>query len=318
LIASVGRPPGGPVPKNLAKLTPAGEKPPVNPYLAVMAGVVGTAFASIFTRLAAAPPMVIAFYRLGFTVVLLAPFALRPAWYEWRRMSGRDALLAVLSGALLALHFTAWIGSLNYTSIASSTVLVAMQPLFVVAGGYIFYREKIARAGLVGAALALIGSVLVGFGDFDVGGRALWGDVLALAGAVFVAGYVLIGRGVRRRLSLSSYTLIVYGTGALVLLLGSLFTGTPLYPYPPGTWLWLALLALVPTICGHTVFNWALRYVRAAVISVSILGEPVGASILAYFIFNQLPSWLQLSGGIIIITGLAVFIRAAAETAKEE
>ncbi|OAT82383.1 DMT family transporter [Desulfotomaculum copahuensis] len=288
------------------------EKPLINPYLAILLGIAGIAFASIFTKLAAAPPMVIAFYRLGFAVIMLAPPALASGRHELRRMNRRDMALAGLAGVLLALHFTAWISSLNYTSIASSTVLVTMQPLFVVAGGYLLFQEKIARPGLLGALLALAGSVVVGVSDFQVGGRALFGDVLAFSGAVFIAGYVLIGRSLRHHLSLLPYVFLVYGTSTAILLLGSLLTGTPLYPYPPLTWLWFILLALVPTICGHTVFNWALRYVKAAVVSVSILGEPVGATILAHVIFHQLPSPLQLAGGLVIIAGLGIFIRAAA------
>ncbi|WP_084327240.1 DMT family transporter [Desulfofundulus thermocisternus] len=287
------------------------ERPFVNPYLAILVGVMGAAFSSIFTKLAAAPPMVIAFYRLGFTVLMIAPVVLTREREELRSMGRRDILLACLSGVLLALHFTAWIASLEYTSIASSTVLVAMQPLFTVLGGYLLYREKIALPGLAGAALALLGSVMVGVGDFQIGGRAFWGDILAFAGAIFVAGYVLIGRGLRHRLSLLPYIFVVYGASAVTLLAGALLAGVPLFPYPPTTWLWFFLLALVSTIFGHTIFNWALRYVKAAVVSVSLLGEPVGATILAYFIFHQVPSFLQLAGGLAIIAGLAIFIRAA-------
>ncbi|MGB9805015.1 DMT family transporter [Desulfofundulus sp.] len=287
------------------------ERPFINPYLAIVVGVVGAAFSSIFTRLAMAPPLVIAFYRLGFAVLMIAPVALTRGREELRSMSRRDIILACLSGVLLALHFTAWITSLEYTSIASSTVLVAMQPLFVVSGGYLIFKEKIARTGIGGAALALAGSTILGVGDFQIGGRAFWGDILAFAGAIFVAGYVLIGRGLRHRLSLFPYIFVVYGASTVTLFLGVLLTGLSFFPYPPSTWLWFFLLALVPTIFGHTIFNWALRYVKAAVVSVSTLGEPVGATILAYIIFNQVPSPLQLAGGLIIITGLSVFIQAA-------
>nr|WP_279220962.1 DMT family transporter [Desulfofundulus salinum] len=294
-------------------LTTGLERPFVNPYLAILMGVVGAAFSSIFTKLAMAPPLVIAFYRLGFTVLMIAPIALTRGREELRSMGRRDIMLACLSGVLLALHFTAWITSLEYTSIASSTVLVTMQPLFVVLGGYLIFKEKIARTGLVGASLALTGSIIVGVGDFQIGGQAFWGDILAFAGAIFIAGYVLIGRGLRHRLSLFPYIFVVYGASTVTLFLGALLTGLSFFPYPPFTWLWFFLLALVPTIFGHTIFNWALRYVKAAVVSVSILGEPVGATILAYIIFHQVPSPLQLVGGAIIITGLAIFIRAAAE-----
>lgn len=291
------------------------KSPPFSPYLVVLLGVVAAAFSSIFTKLTAAPPLAIAFYRLFLTVVLISPFVAARRG-ELRAVSRRDLALALLAGVFLALHFASWITSLSYTSIASSTVLVTMQPLFVLAGGYLLFKEKVSPRGLVGAALALLGSVVIGWGDFRLGGQAFLGDVLAFAGAAFVAGYVLIGRSLRRRLSLLSYVFLVYGASAAVLLLANLAAGVPLYPYPPETWLWFLLLALVPTIGGHTVFNWALRYVKAAVVSVSNLGEPVGATILAYLIFHQVPVMTQLLGGSIIIGGLALFILISAREGK--
>ncbi|MBM7855332.1 drug/metabolite transporter (DMT)-like permease [Desulfohalotomaculum tongense] len=296
----------------------SGNKPIINPYLAVVLGVVGAAFSSIFTKLAEAPPLIIAFYRLGFTVLLLAPVTYVTGRHELRRIGSRDLFLAVLSGVLLAMHFAVWINSLNYTSVASSTVLVTMQPLFVITGGYFLYREKLSRRGLVGAGMALLGSIIIGINDFQVGGQALWGDLLAFAGAIFVAGYVLIGRTLRAHLSLFSYVILVYTASAITLLLCSLAMGLPLYPYHPLTWLWFLLLAIVPTIFGHTVFNWALRYVKAAVVSVSILGEPVGATVLAYFIFHEVPTVLQVLGGIVIISGLYIFITSVVGRPAEE
>lgn len=287
------------------------ENPAFNPYLAVILAVVATAFASIFTKLASAPPNVIAFYRLAFTVLLLAPLALNaPGRRELRQISGRDLALATLAGAFLAMHFALWIASLRLTTVASSTVLVTMQPLFVVAGGYFFFKEKIPLAGLTGGALALSGSVLIGFGDFQAGGQALWGDILAFGGAFMVALYILIGRSLRSRLSLFPYVFIVYGSAALFLLLINIAGHTPLYPYPVMDWVWFLALAVVPTILGHTVFNWALRYVQAAVVSVSILGEPLGATIMAYFIFKETPGLWQITGGLAIIAGLYAFITA--------
>lgn len=154
--------------------------------------------------------------------------------------------------------------------------------------------------------------MLVGISDFQVGGQALWGDFLAFLGAIFVAGYMLVGRGIRERLSLLPYIIMVYGSSMITLFLAAVIYQLPLVPYSPGTWLMFLLLAAVPTIMGHTVFNWALRYVKAAVVSVSILGESVGATILAYFIFHQVPTLLQVTGGLIIITGLVIFIKSTA------
>ncbi|WP_459908755.1 DMT family transporter [Desulfotomaculum defluvii] len=273
-----------------------------------MLGVLAAGFSSIFTKLAEAPPLIIAVYRLGFTVLIIAA----PTYFSGRkelcRINKKDFVFACLSGVFLALHFAVWISSLNYTSVASSTVLVTMQPLFVITGGYFLYKERVGRQGLVGAALALGGSILIGINDFQVGGQALLGDVLAFAGAFFVAVYVLIGRHLRFRMALLPYTFIVYGAATLVLLLLNVVFGSSFYPYPTMTWVWFLCLAIFPTIFGHSLFNWALKYVKAAVVSVSILGEPVGATILAYFIFQEVPTVMQLAGGCIIILGLYIFI----------
>lgn len=288
------------------------ENPAVNPYLAIILAVAATAFSSIFTKLASAPPNVIAFYRLFFTVLLLAPLALNSAGRrELRSITGRDLAMATLAGAFLALHFALWIASLKLTSVASSTVLVTMQPLFVVTGGFFFFKEKIPLWGLAGGAAALSGSIIIGFGDFQAGGQALWGDMLAFGGAFMVALYILIGRSLRARLSLFPYVFLVYGSSALFLLLINLALGTPLYPYPGMDWVWFFALAVIPTILGHTVFNWALLYVKAAVVSVSILGEPVGATLLAYFIFKEAPGLMQIMGGLAIIAGLYIFISSS-------
>lgn len=284
-------------------------RPPVNPYLAVLLGVLAVSFSSIFTKLAEAPSTVIAFYRLGLATLMIAPFTIRGAnRAALRSLHPRALILALASGLLLALHFTVWIASLEYTSIASSTVLVTMQPLFVVTGGVLFLGERIVPQGLLGAALALIGSVMIGINDFQVGGQALWGDLLAFSGALFVAGYMLIGRFLRATLDVVPYTFLVYGSASFFLGLASTATGQPLGPYPTTTWLYFIGLAFLPTILGHSVFNWSLRWVKAAVVSVCILGEPVGASILAYFIFGQTPTPLQVAGGLIIIGGLAFFL----------
>ncbi|WP_027365305.1 DMT family transporter [Desulfotruncus alcoholivorax] len=291
-------------------------QPKINPYLAVITGVVAVSFGSILAKAADAPSLVIAFYRIGLTVLMLAPVTLATGWAELRSMKRRDVVMACLSGFMLALHFAAWITSLNYTTIASSTVLVNMHPLFVITGGYLFYKEKISPSGLVGAALALAGCLVIGVSDFRIGGQALYGDILAVIGAITVSGYMLVGRGLRNHLSLLPYIVIVYSVSAAALLLAVLAYGLPLSNYTPNTWLMFFLAALIPTIMGHTVFNWAFRYVKGAVVSVSILGEPVGATMLAYFIFAQVPTLSQLAGGLIIIAGLVIFIQSNARNQK--
>jgi len=288
---------------------PAAARPAVNPYLVIGIGILGISFGSLFTKLAAALPLTIAFYRMSFTAVLLAPLALsRAGRAELASLNRREILIAAAAGLFLAMHFFTWIYSLSYTSVASSTVLVTMQPLFVVSGAWIFLKEKVPAKSLVYGLLAVSGSILIGFSDFRVGGAALWGDFLALAGAIMIAGYMLIGRRLRARLSLFPYIFLVYGVSAVSLLLMALIFGSPLYPFPLSTWLCFLALAAVPTICGHTLFNWALGYLKAAVVSVAFLGEPVGATILALVFLGEVPALLQVAGGIMIIAGVYLFM----------
>ncbi|MCF8010311.1 MAG: DMT family transporter [Clostridiales bacterium] len=279
----------------------------INPYLAVFLGVMAISTSAIFTKLAQAAPVIIAFYRLGFTVLILMPFMFIKGRQGCSSFRKKDIIMACLAGIMLALHFTAWIASLDYTSVTSSTVLVTMQPVFVIGGGYLFFKEKITFQSFLGAGLAILGCVLIGVSDLHAGGDAVYGDILAFTGAAMISGYVLIGRGLRARLPLIHYTLMVYGMSVLVLLAWVFVLDLPLGGYSKLTWIYLGILAVLPTIAGHTVLNWALRYVKAAIISVGILGEPVGATILAYFIFHQVPTFLQVAGAGITILGLIIF-----------
>lgn len=284
-------------------------EPRINPYLAVLLAVGGVACASIFVRLAAGPPLAVAFYRLAFTTLLLAPLALTgQRRTELKGAGRRDLGLAALAGVFIALHFATWIASLELTSIASSTVLVTMQPLFVITLGALVLGERIRVRAALAAAATLIGSVIVGAGDFEVGGQAFWGDLLAFSGAFFVAVYILIGRQVRARLSLFPYVFLVFGSGALFLLLVNLLAGVTMYPLPLATWLWTLALAVFSTILGHTVYNWALGYVKAAVVSVANLGEPLVATTLGFLLFAEAPGLAQVLGGLLIIAGLYCFL----------
>jgi drug/metabolite transporter (DMT)-like permease len=282
-------------------------KPWINPYLAILVGVFAVSFSSIFVRLASAPPLIIAAYRLVFTFSLLAPFALSGGAQSVRGMSRRQVLLAAASGVFLALHFVTWFTSLKYTSIASSVVLVTTQPLFVVLGSFLFFKERVPRIALWGGALAMMGSLVIGATDFQVGQRAFLGDLLALFSAVMVAGYMLLGRRLRGEVDISGYTFVTYGSSSVVLVVSALASGLPFYPYPARDWLLFAALAVVCTILGHTVFNWVLRYVQASVVSVSILGEPLGAILWAAVFLGENPTLRQAVGGSLIFAGLYLF-----------
>jgi drug/metabolite transporter (DMT)-like permease len=289
-------------------------KPWINPYLAILVGVFAVSFSSIFVRLCSAPPLIIAAYRLIFTFCFLAPFTLAGGAPSLRGMTTRQVLLSGASGIFLALHFVTWFTSLKYTSIASSVVLVTTQPLFVVLGSWLFFRERVPRKALYGGLLAFMGSLVIGATDFQLGGRAFIGDLYALFAAVMVSGYLLIGRKLRGDLDLTGYTFVTYGVSALVLGAAALIGGLPFYPYPGQDWLLFVALALVCTVLGHTVFNWVLRYVQASVVSVSVLGEPLGAILWAAVFFGENPTLRQGIGGGLIFAGLYLFTRVTARS----
>jgi len=290
---------------------PMNDKPVINPYLAVLVGVFAISFSALFVRLASAPAMIIATYRLLFTFLMLAPFTLLRHRSDLGLLSGRERGLAALSGLFLALHFVTWFASLRYTSIASSVVLVTIQPVFVVIGSWVFFRERISRLAMLGGLLALSGSFIIGASDFQLDMRAFWGDLLALLAALLVSGYLLVGRRLRSGVSLPAYTFFTYGSSSLVLLLATLASRTPLYPYPASDWLLFLALALVCTVLGHTVFNWVLRYVQASVVSVSILGEPLGAIVWASLFLREFPTLRQVIGAGFIFCGLFLFTRVS-------
>jgi len=311
-------------------MPPAQERPPVNPYLALAIAVLSVSTASIFIRYAQedAPSLVIAAFRLTLAVIILAPVALTRYRDELYRLGRRRLAFALLSGLFLALHFATWITSLEYTTVASSVVLVSTTPLWVALLAPFALKEQITRPILVGMGLALSGGIIVGLDDAClwqaglvcpslaqmVRGQAFFGDLLALAGAIMAALYLMIGRRLRERLSLVSYIFIVYGMAAIVLLVMTMVARQPLLSYPPSAYLWMLLLALVPQLFGHSTYNWALRYVSAATVSITLLGEPIGSAILAYILLHEAPSMLKIFGAILILAG--IYIASAGEVRR--
>jgi drug/metabolite transporter (DMT)-like permease len=284
-------------------------KPPIHPYIIMLIGAIAVSFSAIFVKMSSAPAEVLAAYRLLFMVLLMTPFV-----YKYRQdlkgLTAKQWLQTALAGFFLAIHFIFWFESLNYTSIASSVVLVTLQPLFVIAGAYLIFKERVTKAGLTSVFIALFGSLVIGWGDFQIGGKALYGDLLALLGALWVSLYMLFGQGLRKGMNLFAYTYLVYGTSALFLVAYVFIIGESFGPYPAKEWWLFLLLAVVPTLLGHTLFNWILKWVSASHISMSILGEPIGASLLAYFIFGEILTWSQWVGGTLILIGIYWFMRS--------
>lgn len=284
------------------------EKPKMNPYLALAIGVISVSTSAILVKYSASPAGVIAFYRLFLSVLLLLPLFLTRYVSELRLIRKRDWLYSMIAGIFLALHFILWFESLNYTSVASSTVLVTLQPIFAFIGTYFFFKEKISVITILSGVIAIIGSAIISWGDFRISGSALFGDLLALIACALVTVYLMFGQNVRKRLSLITYTFIVYSFSSLTLFVYVIVRNESFIPIQSSDWIYFFLLALVPTLLGHSLFNWAIKWISTSTISMAILFEPVGAIILAYYLLDEVLIWSQIIGGIIVIGGISLFV----------
>jgi len=276
-------------------------------YILLPIGIIAISTASIFIKLCDAPALIIAAYRMTLASLLLLPFAgYQRVWKGW---NGSELRWLILSGIFLALHFTFWIASLKFTSVASSVVLVSTNPLFVGLGAWLFFKEPVGMNLLLGITLSILGSGVISFGDMSISSDTLMGDGLALLGAVTASGYLLIGRKMRKGQDLLSYIFPVYSAAAIVLIILSLIFQKPFFGFSSSTYLYLFLLALVPQLIGHTTFNWALKYLPAPLIAIAILGEPVGSTILAFFVLGEGLTSLKIMGGILIFAGILIALR---------
>jgi drug/metabolite transporter (DMT)-like permease len=272
--------------------------------LLLFIAVVAVSWAAIFIKLTGAPPLATAFYRMSFATLFILPLALKKSLPEILKIRGKVLIVTLFSGIFLGIHFATWITSLDYTSISNSVVLVTTQPIWVAILSHFLLKERVNLFTLSAILLALSGSFIISGGDFKIAEANFFGDILALIGAITAGAYLLCGRVVRQSLSLIAYIFLVYFISAFVLGVLCVIWGTHLYPYPPKTFLWFILLGLVPTIIGHTLYNWALKYLKAYLVAINILGEPVGATILAYLIFKQAPPTLTYLGAAAIFAGI--------------
>ncbi len=280
--------------------------------LLLFLGIVAISTASIFIKLCDAPALIISTYRMVLASVILMPWAAyQKVWERWEK---RDMPWLAFSGLLLSLHFVLWITSLKYTSVASSVVLVTTHPIFVGIGSWFFLKERPGLNLLIGIGFSVGGSALIGFGDMTLSKETLMGDGLALLGAMAASGYFLVGRKMRRDQDLLSYIFPVYSSAGLVLVALSISFQEPFFGYSSPTYLFFFLLALVPQLIGHTTFNWALKYLPASMIAVAILGEPIGSTILAYFLLGEGLNLWKGAGGILIFMGILISLRQKALT----
>ena len=309
--------------------------PRIPPVVALGFAILAVSTASILIRFAQqdAPSLVIAAYRMVLAVMILAPSAVTTHHKEITSFSFKTLLLALFSGIFLALHFASWITSLEYTTVASSVVLVNTAPLWVALISPLFLNESLSRYALAGLVLAFAGGILIGLSDActfhgfqltcpDLSqllqAGSFTGNLLALFGAFCAAGYIMIGRKLRPGMSLVGYTFVVYGMAALGLVIMVLAAHQPVWGYPARTYLWFLLLALVPQLLGHSTYNWALRYVSATFVSIGLLGEPIGSTILAVIFLNEIPSAGKIFGAILILTGIYFASRSEPRASRRE
>jgi drug/metabolite transporter (DMT)-like permease len=281
--------------------------------LSLGVGIVAISFASIFIRLAqgeGVPTLSIAAWRLIAASAVLLPYAWITQRSEIQSLSAQEWRLLVTSGVFLGLHFAAWIASFAYTSVASSVVLVSMGPVFVGIGSWIFLRERPGRRLAVGIVLAAVGSIVISWGDLGQGESRLWGNLLALTGAIMMAGYLMIGRKVRAARSLVTYVALVYGVAMVVVMMIVIGTGQPMLGFSPAAYGWMLALGLVSQIIGHSTLNWALHYLSATYVSLVTLSEPIGSGILAYLLLDERISTSTLLGGFQVLSGIYIASRA--------
>jgi drug/metabolite transporter (DMT)-like permease len=280
----------------------------MSPYLTLSLAVLFVSFGAILVRLAAAPPLAVSFYRVAIASLVILPFAAPDARRSWPALGRRRGLLLVAAGLALALHFATWIASLSYTTVASSVLLVNTAPLFAIVLSRLFLHEKPSRTVLAVIPVAFTGAGLIAFGDWTGSPGSLLGNGLAVAGAVTVALYQVIGRGLRDALPLNAYVLGVWGTAALALAGLARGFGVLLGGYPKRTWLLFVALAVVPTIGGHGLVNKSLRSLSAPTVGLFLLGEPVIASLLAWLLFAEVPGPWTLFGGAIVLAALGLVL----------
>ena len=279
-------------------------------YLTLFLGVFALSTSAIFVKLAGAPSSITAFYRLFFALLFLLPLLLldKAYWQDLRSLSRRQWQTGLLSGLFLAIHYILWFESLNYTSVASSTVIVTLQPLFSFVGSYFLFKERFSTGAIISSIVALIGSFIIAWGDFQISMHALYGDLLAFIAAGFITAYFFIGQHMRQKLAVVPYSILGYAASAFFLAVYALSQQLSFIDYSQSTWTAFLGIAFISTILGQMLLNWLLKWLSTSVISMSILGETIGTCILAYFILGEIITLRQGIGIIVTLFGLGLFM----------
>lgn len=268
--------------------------------------IIAISFSAIFVKWSDAPATILSMYRMWLAGILMLPMVYINR-REFKKLSKKDWWFLLFSGAFLALHFALWFGSLKLTTVASSTIILALQPLVSLAGGFLLYRERTTSSAIMTMGIAIIGAMMIGWGDIGLSKASLLGDLLSFLSVIAVVGYLLIGQSIVKKVSHWVYTSTVFLFAAMLLTIFNLSSGEAFTGYPPKEWGIFLLLAIVPSL-SHVINNWLLNYVNATTISMSILGEPVGATILAVILLNERLSGSQIAGGLLVLAGVFYFL----------
>jgi drug/metabolite transporter (DMT)-like permease len=287
-------------------MPPAGGRVRGAPYLVLGVALLAVSSGAIFARLAEAPPLAIAAWRVGLALVVVMPFA--AAGIVGAGASKRARALAAGAGILLAAHFATWIASLEYTTVARSVLFVCTAPIWVALLEFLRGRGAPTRATLLALVLALAGAAIVSGGGHG-GAVALRGDLLALAGGVAMAGYFMLSREAQAALPFGTYLGIAYGVAAAALWLAVLVADVPASGFDARTWWALAGMAAVSQLIGHSGYNWSLRHLSPLFVAVVSVGEPVLASALAWWILGEALDWRTGAGGFLILAAIAFAAR---------
>ncbi|MGM0755540.1 DMT family transporter [Bacillus pumilus] len=268
--------------------------------------IIAISFSAIIVKWSSAPAAILSMYRMILAAVLMLPFIL-PRKKEFLSIKRRDWFLLCMSGFFLGLHFVLWFGSLKLTTVASSTIIIALQPMVSLLGGFLIFRERTTMSAIFTMCAAIVGALMIGWGDIGHSQEAIVGDILSFLSVIAVVCYLLIGQQAVRKISHWIYSFCVFGFAGLFLILFNLLQHTPFTGYPGKEWGIFLLLAIIPTM-SHVINNWLLTYVNATTISMSILGEPVGATILAVLLLGEKVTLFQMLGGLLVLLGVFFFL----------
>ncbi|PEB52864.1 EamA family transporter [Bacillus pseudomycoides] len=274
--------------------------------LPLAVSIIAISFAAVFVKMSSAPSSILSMYRLWIIVVLMLPIVWRKR-EEFRRIQKRDWIFLIGSGFFLALHFLLWFASLKFTTVASSTIILALQPIISLIGGFFLFKERTTYSAVVTMGIAILGVMCIGWGDLGLSEQAIIGDILSFLSVIAVVGYLFIGQTTVKKVSHWIYSFTVFAFAGIFIAIYNVVMSVPFTGYSTWDWWIFILLAMVPT-ASHMINNWLLNYVNATTISMSILGEPVGASILAFFLLGEKLNSMQVIGSVLVLCGVSIFL----------